>query len=185
MDSELRSVEELEARCEAVTAQRQALEEEERDLERALNLARERRDRERPDSLMPEDEKTLRRALTVVGELLANPDVLHGGFTLEDAEPDETDHGYFGPRDKQVFSVDIQAGLCLDVCPGLRIRVTLKTKNAKVCAIVREMLTSTEYVRDEDKHRERTYWNIDWDYHDAIEVRNPMTSEQYYGKTEL
>jgi hypothetical protein len=176
------SVEELEARCQAATAKRCALEDEEERLARALHEARERRERERPDSLTAEDEKDLRRSLTIVGELLATPDVLHGGFTLADDDPEEMERGYFGEERVRAWCLDIRTGFCLDVCPGLTMDVTLKTKNSRVRAIVREMITSTESIRDEDKHDERTHWRIDWDYHDRIEVRNPMSSEQYYAR---
>jgi hypothetical protein len=165
------SVEELERRCQETTTKRRDLEDEERELEWALDEARKRRERERPDTLTAEDEKELRRSLTIVGEMMGNPDVNSGGFTLEDEDPDE-DH--WDP--KKAWSMSIQTVLyCSEIVgPGLSIRTTLKTKNARVRAIVREMITSTEYIDDNEKHLERTHWDIDWDYHARIEVRNPM-----------
>jgi len=165
------SVEELERRCQETTTKRRDLEDEERELEWALDEARKRRERERPDTLTAEDEKELRRSLTIVGEMMGNSDVNCGGFTLEDEDPDE-DH--WDP--KKAWSMSIQTVLyCSEIVgPGLSIRTTLKTKNARVRAIVREMITSTEYIDDNEKHLERTHWDIDWDYHARIEVRNPM-----------
>jgi hypothetical protein len=78
--------------------------------------------------------------------------------------------------------MDIQTTLCDEPSPGLCINTTLKTKNARVRAIVREMITSTEYVRDEYKREERTHWGIHWDYYHSLVVKNPMTSEMYYEK---
>jgi hypothetical protein len=172
------SVEELERRCQETTAKRCELEDEERKLEWALKAARERRERERPDTLTPEDEKELRRSLTIVGELMTGENVSGGSFGLVDEEPGELDMGCYGEV-KKAWSLDIQTGFHLEVGPSLWVRATLKTKNAKVRAIVREMITSNEHIRDREKHEERTYWDIDWDYGNRIEIRNPMTREQY------
>jgi hypothetical protein len=178
-DLESLSVEELERRCRETTAKRSELLDEERDLEWALERARERRERERPDSLTADDEKELRRSLTVVGEMMAHADVNFGGFTLEDEDPSPQPGFWDRPR---VWSMDIQTTLCDEPSPGMCINTTLKTKNARVRAIVREMITSTEYVRDEYKHEERTHWGIHWDYYHSLVVNNPMTSEMYYEK---
>ena len=173
------SVEELETQCDALAEKQRDWEREMQDLHWALKRARERRERERPDSLTADDEKELRRSLTIVGEMMGNSDVNCGGFTLEDEDPDE-DH--WDP--KKAWSMSIQTVLyCSEIVgPGLSIRTTLKTKNARVRAIVREMITSTEYIRDEEKHHERTHWGIHWDYYHSLVVKNPMTSEMYYEK---
>jgi hypothetical protein len=173
------SVEELERRCDALAEKQRDWEREMQDLHWALQEARERRERERPDSLSAEDEKELRRSLTVVGEMMANADVNFGGFTLEDEEP--TQHPGFWDK-PQVWSMDIETTLCDEPSPGLCINTTLKTKNARVRAIVREMITSTEHIPDEEKHIERTHWGIDWDFYHSLVVKNPMTSEMYYEK---
>ena len=182
MELQTLSAAEIEERCVDVSRRKQEIEDEEMDLIRALDEARKREEKKRPDTLTKEDETTLRRSLTVVGNLLAGEDVMHGGFELVDEDPEEMDAGYFGPREVQPYSLDIATGFCLDVCPGLSIKATLKTRNARVREIVREMITSTQHLRDEEKHAERTWWNIDWDYHDRIEVKNPMSSEEYYAK---
>lgn len=176
------TAEEIEKRCMEVARRKEEIEDEEVELIRALAEARKREEQKRPDFLSPEDEITLRRSLTVVGQLLAGDDVLSGGFELVDEEPDEMDGGHYGDTKGLPFSLNVATGFCLDVSPGLGVRATLKTKNAKVRAIVREMITSTEYVRDSEKHQERTYWSIDWDSYSRIEVKNPMTSEEYYAK---
>jgi hypothetical protein len=173
------SVEELETQCDALAEKQRDWEREMQDLHWALERARERRERERPDSLTADDEKELRRSLTVVGEMMAHADVNFGGFTLEDEEPTQQPGFWDRP---QVWSMDIQTTLCDEPSPGLCINTTLKTKNARVRAIVREMITSTEHIRDEEKHHERTHWGIHWDYYHSLVVKNPMTSEMYYEK---
>ena len=176
------SAKEIEERCEEVSRRKQEIEDEEMEMIRALAEARKREEQARPSFLSPEDEIALRRSLTVVGELLAGENVLSGSFELVDEDPDEMDGGHYGDTKGLPFSLNVATGFCLDVSPGLGARATLKTKNAKVREIVREMITSTEYIRDEEKHQERTYWSIDWDSYSRIEVKNPMTGEAYYAK---
>lgn len=171
------SVEELERRCQETTEKRRDLEDEEQELERALREARERRERERPDTLTAKDENILRRELTIVGRLLENDDNSYGGFTLKDEDP-KTE---WAPEAQWTLHIDT-AMTDVYESPALSTNVTLKTKNARVRAIVREMITSTEHIHDRDKHEERTHWNIHWDYYNRIELKNPVTSDMYYEK---
>ena len=137
---------------------------------------RERLEKERlasmPNELTAEEEKWLRDEITVVGKVLESKDVIFGGLTLVDEEPEkENTRGYFGPDHCDKFSIDIRMGICTEFQAALSCAVTIKTKNATVERIVREMVRQEDDYDKEFPHR-RT-WKIDWDFHDRIVIRNP------------
>lgn len=131
------------------------------------------------DKLTPKEEIEFRRALTVVGQMLER-DTLFGSLRIIDKEPETMDGGYFNHNPKRKYSIDIKSNFVLDVCPGLSICVYIKTKHPSIKRIIREMVEQIGYVHDEDKLRETTSWNIDWDYHNSIKLKNPVSQEQYY-----
>jgi hypothetical protein len=125
-----------------------------------------------PNELSEEEEKWLRDEITVVGKVLESKDVIFGGLTLVDEEPEkENTRGYFGPDHCDKFSIDIRMGICTEFQAALSCAVTIKTKNATVERIVREMVRQEDDYDKEFPHR-RT-WKIDWDFHDRIVIRNP------------
>lgn len=143
---------------------------------------RHRRDMEARDGLSKEEEMEFRYALTIVGEMLENKNVLFGGLEIVHDEPDSKyDSGYFGDRGPRKYSIDIQSNFVLCVSPGLRIHVKIKTKTPAIRRIVRDMVESTGYEHPEDKMTERTYWGIDWDFYDHIKIIKKVTLEEYYG----
>lgn len=130
------------------------------------------------------DESTmasLKMALTVVGKAISSDDVVFGGFDILHEEPDETEGGYHGNH-KHPFSISIDCSFVEDCAIGLSYSVKLKTTNEAVKAVVRSMITSTEYIREEEQEEVRNSWRIDWDYHDKIILKNPYTIEEYYKK---
>lgn len=142
---------------------------------------RQQRDMEASGGLSPAEEHEFRYALSVVGGLLENSEVMFGGLVVEDEEPDkEHDTGYCGDKTPRKYSIDIKSNYVICVCPGLRIRVTIKTKTPAIRRIVQEMVESTEYVPEEEKLEERTAWGIDWDYHDRIKIKNKVSHEDYF-----
>jgi hypothetical protein len=170
----------LEKEHELLQRKREAIREHMSGVFNKIQELRKKRD-EMSDKLTKEEEVEFRRALTVVGELLEREDNLFGGLRIEDEEPDkDIDTGYFGDSGPKKYSIDVRTNYVRCVCPGLRVDVTIKTKSAAIKRIIREMIESSEYVREEDKLEERTYWGIDWDYHDHITVKNKMSSEEYY-----
>jgi hypothetical protein len=139
---------------------------------------RERLEKERlanmPNDLSEEEEKWLRDEITVVGKLLESKDVIFGGLTLLDEEPEEMKtRGYFGDEHSKKFSIDIQMSVCTEWKASLRCYVTIKTKNASVERIVREMVAQEDGYPDEEGDSYRRSWSIDWDYHQRIVIKNP------------
>jgi hypothetical protein len=131
---------------------------------------------------LPEEEvNSLKMALTVVGKAISSEDVVFGSLSLVDEAPEETDSGYQG-KQKHKFSIHIECGFVEDCAVGLRYEVKIKTKEEAVRAIVRSMITSTEYITEEYRSEPRNRWGIDWDYHDKIILKNPYTKEEYYKK---
>lgn len=129
--------------------------------------------------LTPGEEIEFRRALTVVGQLLEK-DTLFGGLYIIDEEPGIMEGGYMNHNPKRKYSIDIQSSFVLDVCPGLSIKVEIKTKHPTIKRIIREMVEQVGYLHDEDKLCETTTWTIDWDYYNGIKIKNPVSSQQYY-----
>ena len=171
------SAAELEARCEEMSRRKREIEHEEMDLIRALDEARKREERKRPDTLTKEDERRLRRDLTLVGEQLERS--MFGGFQLADEEPEEKDPDEERPES---YSLKVEVQLTdLFGTPEWCTKATLSTKNAVVRAIVREMITETR-PDSRDAHLEKTYWGIDWDGDNSIKVKNPMSEEEFRAK---
>jgi hypothetical protein len=109
-----------------------------------------------------------------VGKLLESKDVVFGGLTLLDEEPDEMKtRGYFGDEHSKKFSIDIQMSVCTEWKASLRCYVAIKTKNATVERIVREMVAQEDGYPDEEGDSYRRSWTIDWDYHQRIVIKNP------------
>ena len=172
------TAEEIEKRCVEMSRRKREIEDEEVDLIRALDAARKREEQKRPHTLTPEHEKRLRRDLTLVGEQLERS--MFGGFELVDEEPEKPTRDEDRP---EAYCIDVHVALTeLFGTPEWSTRVKLTTTNAKVREIVREMITSTGYERDEEKHLEKTYWGIDWDGYDMIEVKNKMSEEDFRAK---
>jgi hypothetical protein len=131
---------------------------------------------------LPEEEvNSLKMALTIVGKAISSEDVVFGGLWLLDEEPEETEGGY-QKKQKHTFSIHIECGFVEDCAVGLRYEVKIKTKEEAVRAIVRSMITSTEYITEEYRSEPRYRWGIDWDYHDKIILKNPYSKEEYYKK---
>jgi hypothetical protein len=138
---------------------------------------RERLEKERlasmPNDLSEEEEKWLRDEITVVGKLLESKDVVFGGLTLVDEEPEEMNtRGYFGEEHSKKFSIKIEMRVCTEWRASLSCSVTIKTKNATVERIVREMVAQEDGYPEEPDCYRRT-WSIDWDYHQRIVIKNP------------
>lgn len=149
-----------------------------------LKIARLRKQRDEAGyKLTPKEEIEFRRALTVVGQMLEK-DTLFGGLQILDEEPETMGGGYFNHNPKRKYSIDIKSNFVLDVCPGLSIQVNIKTKHPAIKRIIREMVEQTGYVQDEDKLREVTSWDIDWDYYNGIKIKNPVSQDQYYADDE-
>lgn len=131
---------------------------------------------------LPDDEvNSLKMALTIVGKAISDEDVVFGTFELVDEEPEETDAGY--QRNVQHrFSIHMECGFVEDCAVGLRYTIKLKTKDEAVRAIVRAMISSTEYINEEYRSDPRNRWGVDWDFHEKIILRNPYSKEQYYKK---
>ena len=143
-----------------------------RQLQHELDELEKKRLASMPNALTEEEEKWLRDEITVVGKVLESKDVIFGGLTLVDEEPEkENTRGYFGPDHCDKFSIDIRMGICTEFQAALSCAVTIKTKNATVERIVREMVRQEDDYDKEFPHR-RT-WKIDWDFHDRIVIRNP------------
>ena len=131
---------------------------------------------------LPEEEvNSLKMALTIVGKALSSEHVVFGELRLVDEEPEVTSCGYHGEV-KHKFSIHIECAFVEDCAIGLQYNVQIKTKEEAVRAIVRSMISSTEYINEEYKNQPRNRWGIDWDYHDKIVLKNPYSIEEYYKK---
>jgi hypothetical protein len=131
---------------------------------------------------LPEEEvNSLKMALTIVGKALSSEHVIFGELRLVDEEPEETSGGYKG-KEKHLFSIHMECGFVEDCAIGLEYSVQIKTKSEGVRAIVRSMISSTEYINEEYRGEPRNRWGIDWDYHDKIVLKNPYSIDEYYKK---
>jgi hypothetical protein len=133
--------------------------------------------------LLDVEVNSLKMALTIVGKAISSEDVVFGQLRLVDEEPEVTDCGYQGKK-KHKFSIHMKCGFVEDCAIGLRYEVEIKTKDEAVRAIVRTMISSTEYISEEYRDEPRTCWGIDWDYHDKIILKNPYSKGEYYKKIE-
>lgn len=132
---------------------------------------------EASDKLTPQEEKDLRKRLTVLGGLLTKERVLFAYLRLKSEEPDtDVASGYCGIEITGKYSISIETYLIEEYGgPGFRINATIKTKVPHVEAIVREMF--------DDNYKEpgmpafRTLWNTDWDYGNRIILRNPVSPD--------
>lgn len=144
---------------------------------------RERLEKERlanmPNELTEEEEKWLRDEITVVGKLLESKDVVFGGLALLDEEPDEMNtKGYFDEEHSKKFSIKIDMGVSTEWRACLSCSVTIKTKNATVERIVREMVAQDDGYPEEKKNPYQRRWRIDWDYHQRIVIKNPYVHKE-------
>ena len=131
---------------------------------------------------LPEQEvNSLKMALTIVGKAISSENVIFGELRLVDEEPEETSGGYH-EKEKHRFSFHIECGFVEDCAIGLQYNVKIKTKDEAVRAIVRSMISSTEYITEEYRDIPRNRWGIDWDYHDKIILKNPYSIDEYYKK---
>lgn len=180
MDSKISA---LENEYALLQRKRDAVEENMSGIFAKIERLRKERD-QKSDKLTPEEELEFRYALTIVGELLENENVLFGGVYILDEEPNKEDihTGYFGDSGPRKYSIAIETHFVLDVSPGLSVNVKIKTKTPAIKRIVQDMVESTEYVREEEKLVERTSWRIDWDYHDRITIKNKVTQAEYFKK---
>ena len=171
----------LEKEYELLQKKREALANNMHGIQEKVQRLRHQRDMASRGGLSKAEEHEFRYALSVVGEMLENSHVMFGWLRVVDEEPDkEHDTGYCGDSVPRKYSIDIQSNYVICVCPGLRIRVTIKTKTPAIKRIIQEMVESTEYVPEEEELEERTGWGIDWDYHDKIKIKNKMTQAEYY-----
>jgi hypothetical protein len=131
--------------------------------------------------LLDDEVNSLKMALTIVGKAISSEEVVFGELRLVDEEPEETDCGYQG-KVQHKFSIHMECGFVEDCAVGLRYEVKIKTKEEAVRAIVRSMITSSEYIVEEAKSDPRNRWGIDWDFHDKIILKHPYSKEEYYKK---
>ena len=130
----------------------------------------------------------LRRALTILGEMLSADTVIFANVHLRDEEPGTIDKGnigsYLPDEDEpiQKYSFTINCSYVEDCAVGLCYNVDIKTKNDGVRAIVRSMIDTNMYINDDENEDSsvRNSWHADWDYHTKILLKNPMSSEEYY-----
>lgn len=123
---------------------------------------------------------SLKMALTIIGKAISDDHVISGSLQLIEGEPEETDGGYCGEK-KHRFSISMECGFVEDCAVGLCYTVKITTNDEAVRAIVRSMISSTEYVKESEEEL-RNYWGIDWDDHNKIILKNPYTFEEYYSK---
>lgn len=122
--------------------------------------------------LSEEEEKWLRDELTVVGTILCGENVIFGSLKLLDEEPDEMHtSGYFGTEHSKKYSIEMNVSICTEFKASLSCNVIVKTKTPCIEAIVREMFESSEESYNPDPIRRE--WNINWDYHNTIELVKP------------
>jgi hypothetical protein len=168
----------LNARIEASQAQQRKLEQEleaaEQEKQRLISA-----EEAANSGLTFEEVATFRRALTVVGGLLARPDCMFGKFSILDEDPDETDGGYANGDEVLKFSFSITQSFVNDIGPGLRTTVSLKTKNKGIKAIVHEMLIR-QGPQEPDADEFPDLWYVDWDYHQSIELRGAVSQKEFF-----
>lgn len=143
-----------------------------KNMERIQELEEERIKNSRTE-FSPEEEKWFRDEMTVVGKILCSPDVVFGKLEYLNEEPDEMHtRGYFNTPHSKKFSIDVKLSICTEFRACLDCEVVVKSKFSNVEEMLRDMFEATGYATDEE-NRFRTCWNIDWDYHDHIRLKNP------------
>ena len=168
----------LNARIDAVQIQQRTLEQEleaaEQEKQRLISA-----EEAANSGLTFEEVATFRRALTVVGGLLARPDCMFGKFSILDEDPDETDGGYANRDEVLNFSFSITQAFVNDIGPGLRTIIVLKTKHKGIKSITHEMLEQ-KGPREPDADEFPDIWYVDWDYHQSVEVRGAVSQKEFF-----
>jgi|688.fasta_scaffold1150938_1 hypothetical protein len=144
-----------------VTIQRQK---DELDLqERSIEWEIERLEEERltlSQKMTPEQENTLRKELTAMGELLELPAVIIANLEVERVAPDES---------TKLYTISIETGVTFDSgLTGLYVKANVKTLCPQVEAIMRSLFVQEGHVGD--KPASSLTWEKQWDYHTSIRL---------------
>jgi hypothetical protein len=110
--------------------------------------------------LTPDEEETLKKELTAVGELLELVAVISGSLRVVSEESDDSE---------KLYSIAIDCGTSYDTgLTGLYAKVVLKTKVPKVEAIVKELFEQVGTVRG--RGPTDLVWEKDWDDSTSIKL---------------
>jgi hypothetical protein len=144
----------LEVRQRELTQKKDQLEHEEYDLERE----REELEVERlklSQKMTPDEEDTLKKELTAVGELLELVAVIIATFEVISVAPSEDK--------KELYKITIETGVTSDSgVSGLYVRANIKTLCPQIEKIVRSLFVQEGHVRD--RLESSLTWEKHWDY---------------------
>jgi hypothetical protein len=160
MDALNETLAQLEKKYEDIQSKKQELELEELSLETQRRYLEEER-LKLSQKLTPDEEDTLKKELTAVGELLELVAVIIGTLEVTPVAPSEDTKG--------LYEITLETGVVFDSgLTGLSVRAIIKTLCPQVEAIVRSLFVQEGHVRD--RSRTSLNWEKHWDYSTRIRL---------------
>jgi hypothetical protein len=135
------------------------------------------------NSGLTEDEiKEIKKSIQVIGNMLSDNNVMFGTLRILNEDPDITYGGHKCDEQQLKFSIKIECNFVADFGIGLIYNVSIKTKNETIVRIINEMISTTNSdMEDYDEEgniivkpevRNKTSWEIDWDYHQKFILKS-------------
>ena len=150
----------IEAKQKEISRKKDALEHEEYTLEREREEIEEDR-LKLSQKLTPNEEETLKKELTALGELIELPAVIIATLEVEQSPPTEST--------KELYKINIETGVTFDSgLTGLYVRAIITTLCPQVEVITRSLFKQEGHMRDGQEST--LFWEKHWDYHTSIRL---------------